>query len=104
MPFTPKPAASLPLRASSAINRPSRVPNSTRGGWARVPGQYSTPRSEGCPGPGTSYAQTSLPVSGSSARTRRYGVVTYIEPSTTSGVSSELANLPPPSVVPAGRM
>ena len=41
------------------------------------------------PGPGTSYAQTSRPVSGSSATTRRYGVLRYISPSTTSGVACE---------------
>ena len=71
------------------------VPKTICGGVWASPGQYSTPRVEALPD-GSWNAQTSLPVVGSSATTRLYGVLMYITPLTTMGVVSLAAKPEPP--------
>src|SRR5262245_30513347 len=89
-PLAPNPPDGSPVFASSEYSLPSVDPKTTCGGVCASPGQYSTPRVEGFPD-GSLNAQISLPVVGSSATTRAYGVAMYIVPPATSGVTSLVA-------------
>src|SRR5712691_1228604 len=96
-PSLPKPAASAPVLASSAIRRRPEV-KMMRGALLPSPRQYATPRREGA-APLTGYRQISLPVSDSSATTR-FAAGRYITRFTTMGVASEFT---PPGPPPSGR-
>src|SRR3954471_8586186 len=96
-PFAPNLSLSSPVTASTEYSLPSEDPNTICGGVCLSPTKYSTPRVDGLPD-GSGNAHFSLPVAGSSATTRPYGVETYITPLMTSGVVSPDANplAPPP--------
>src|SRR5580704_7482615 len=79
-PRSPKASFGLPVFASSEYNLPSLEPKTICGEVRVSPGQYSTPRVDGPP-EGRGNAHTSLPVVGSTATTREYGVERYIVPS-----------------------
>src|SRR5579862_2993861 len=93
-PLSPKDSLGLPVFAFSEYNLPSEEPKTICGGVCASPAQYSTPRVEGAP-EGSWKAQISLPVVGSKATTREYGVDRYMVPAITSGVTS-LARKPDP--------
>src|SRR5437588_8994120 len=90
-PPTPNESSGLPLPAISEKSRPSSVP---RKSLLFFPSdQYAAPRlmnrlADSVRSSLGSKLHSSFPVSGSSAMSRENGVVTYITPSTTSGVAS----------------
>src|ERR1700679_3226357 len=73
MPLSPKASLGFPVFASSEYNLPSLEPKTIWGGVRASPGQYSTPRVAG-ELDGSWKAQISVPVVGSTATTREYGV------------------------------
>src|SRR5262249_58331760 len=83
--FVPNPPLGSPVLASSEYSLPSFEPKTICGAVCASPGQYSTPRVDGFPD-GSLKIQSSLPVVGSSATTREYGVAMNIVPPATSGV------------------
>src|SRR5207244_1736450 len=107
MPLSPKAGFGFPDLASNEYSFPSADPNTTCAGVVPSPLQNSSPRVEGLPD-GSGYDQISLPVTGSTAATREYGVVMYIRPSIASGVfplgRNPEPNMPrrPPPPPPAG--
>src|SRR5437588_33803 len=80
MPLSPKASLGLPVLAFTEYSLPSLDPKTICGGVFESPDQYSTPRVEGFPA-GSWKNQISLPVAGSRATTREYGVDTYMIPS-----------------------
>src|SRR5947209_11902230 len=77
MPSFPKPGIGLPVLALRAYSLPLEVPKKTLAGDCLSPSQNSRPRVAGAPS-FTSYDQSSLAVSGSSATTRPAPVVRYM--------------------------
>src|SRR5262245_50533510 len=95
MPLSPNSWLGLPVLASREYNLPSLEPKTICGVVLASPAQYSTPRVEGPPA-GSWYVQISLPLVGSMATTREYGVDKYMTPSITNGVTSLDRNPDPP--------
>src|SRR5687767_7571189 len=101
-PFCPNAAHGFPSRASSAIRRPSMMGTMIRRRHAAVAGadassQVATPRLVKSPysivrSILASNTQRTVPVAGSTGMTLPNGVLMYIVPSTTSGVTSSEAS------------
>src|SRR3954447_10407836 len=85
-PLSPNCGFGLPVLASIEYSFPSPVPKTICAGVFPSPPQNSTPRVDGFPD-GNWKAQSSCPVTGSTATTREYGVAMYMTPLRTSGVS-----------------